>query len=289
MPANAVALNKRRPIVALNQNMSEPNDTTSRPLISFLAGVPIAILGGLMGLGGAEFRLPVLLGPLRYPAKQAVPMNLAISFVTLAASLATRWGTFSLTELHEYRTAVLSMIAGAVVAAYVGASLVGRISEQSLRRLIAVMLAAIGSLLVAEGLIVHTLPSLAPTDGLACIAVGIVAGLAIGVVSSLLGVAGGELIIPTLVFVFGAAIKTAGTGSLVIGLPTVAMGIFRYARRGAYREWAPFRETIVPMGAGSIIGAVIGGLLVGAVPAEFLKVTLGLILLRSATKLTKHK
>ena len=83
--------------------------------------------------------------------------------------------------------------------------------------------------------------------------------------------------------------KTAGTGSLVIGLPTVAVGIFRYAKRGAYRDRAPFAETIIPMGAGSIIGAVIGGLLVGSVPAEFLKVALGAILLWSSTKLWKHK
>jgi uncharacterized protein len=40
----------------------------------------------------------------------------------------------------------------------------------------------------------------------------LVCGLAIGLVSSLLGVAGGELIIPTSVFAFGADIKTAWTG-----------------------------------------------------------------------------
>jgi len=38
----------------------------------------------------------------------------------------------------------------------------------------------------------------------------------IGLVSSVLGVAGGELIVPTLVFGFGADIKTAGTASLLI-------------------------------------------------------------------------
>jgi hypothetical protein len=31
-------------------------------LIAFLSAIPIAILGGLIGLGGAEFRLPVLAG-----------------------------------------------------------------------------------------------------------------------------------------------------------------------------------------------------------------------------------
>ena len=61
---------------------------------------------------------------------------------------------------------------------------------------------------------------------------GVLFGLAIGLVSSLLGVAGGELIIPTMVFAFGADIKTAGTASLLISLPTVAVGVLRYAGGG---------------------------------------------------------
>jgi len=94
-------------------------------------------------------------------------------------------------------------------------------------------------------------------------------------------VAGGEVIIPTLIFAYGADIKTAGTASLLISLPTVAVGIARYARRGAYDRSA-LAATVAPMGLGSVIGAVIGGLLVGAVPAAVLKEGLGVILLVSA-------
>ena len=32
-----------------------------RPIAAALAGVAVAILGGLIGLGGAEFRLPLLI------------------------------------------------------------------------------------------------------------------------------------------------------------------------------------------------------------------------------------
>ena len=41
------------------------------------------------------------------------------------------------------------------------------------------------------------------------------AGILIGLVSSILGVAGGELLTPTMMFIFGADIKTAGTAALV--------------------------------------------------------------------------
>jgi hypothetical protein len=59
--------------------------------------------------------------------------------------------------------------------------------------------------------------------------------LGIGLVSSSLGVAGGELIFPTLVFAFGAPIKTPGTASLLISLPTVAVGVLRHRRLGSSR------------------------------------------------------
>lgn len=79
----------------------------------------------------------------------------------------------------------------------------------------------------------------------------------------------------------------AGTASLLISPPTVAVGIARYVRRGAYDRSA-LAETMVPMGLGSVIGAVIGGLLVGSVPAAVLKGGLGGILIISAWRTFRH-
>ncbi len=45
--------------------------------LAFLYSVLIAILAGLIGLGGAAFRLPVLAGPISYTVRQVVPLNLA--------------------------------------------------------------------------------------------------------------------------------------------------------------------------------------------------------------------
>jgi len=63
--------------------------------LAFLYAVPIAVLGGLIGLGGAEFRLPVLSGPLGHPVRRAVPLNLSVSLVTLAVAFAARGRTLS--------------------------------------------------------------------------------------------------------------------------------------------------------------------------------------------------
>ena len=53
-----------------------------------------------------------------------------------------------------------------------------------------------------------------PLNPLLRVVLGFPAGVAIGAVSSLLGVAGGELIIPTIVLLFAIDIKLAGSLSL---------------------------------------------------------------------------
>jgi uncharacterized protein len=249
--------------------------------------IPIAILGGLIGLGGAEFRLPVLVGPLRYSPRQAVPLNLAVSIITIAAALVIRSRTLSFVPVAPYAPAILALITGAVIASWTGTALVGRLSDVRLERMILGLLLVIGVALIVEVFIPGGAPALLPASSIVWIVAGVVFGLAIGLISSLLGVAGGEVIIPTLVFAYGADIKTAGTASLLISLPTVAVGIVRYARRGAYASRA-LAETVAPMGLGSVIGAVIGGLLVGSVPGSALKGALGLVLIASAWRTFRH-
>ena len=259
-----------------------------RPLAAFLYAGPIGILGGLIGLGGAEFRLPVLAGPLHYSAKQAVPLNLAVSIITLLASLAIRGHYLSFQPLTPLLPTIFALIGGGVFAAFFGPALAVCMSNKRLERIILILLVGIGTALIADGLLPQGFRSALPNQPILWIIAGVLFGLGIGLVSSLLGVAGGELIIPTMVFAFGADIKTAGTASLLISLPTVAMGIFRYARRGAYAERGSLTKTVLPMGAGSVIGAIIGGLLVGIAPQSWLKLGLGIILMVSAFRIFYH-
>jgi uncharacterized membrane protein YfcA len=64
--------------------------------------------------------------------------------------------------------------------------------------------------------------------------------------------------------------------------------ILRYASQGAYAERRSLTQTVAPMGIGSVIGALIGGLLVGTIPASLLKLTLGIILIISAIRTFRH-
>jgi uncharacterized membrane protein YfcA len=217
----------------------------------------------------------------RYPARRAVALNL----ITVVSALLIRGGTLSLAPLVGLLPIVVAMILGAVSAAYVGTALVHHVSEHLLERVILVFLVVIGTALIVEAFLPQDVPGVLPDSPLVRVVASVIFGLGIGLVSSLLGVAGGELIIPTLVFAFGVGIKTAGTASLLISLPTVAVGVLRHRRLGSYVDRADLTRTVAPMGVGSVIGAVVGGFLVGVVPAVALKVVLGVILIVSAVRI----
>jgi uncharacterized membrane protein YfcA len=260
----------------------QPVTPTSRPFLAAIIGAPIGFVGGLIGLGGSEFRLPFLVGVFDYSTRAAVPLNLAVSLITVGAGLVTKaWrGPLDVSPLLGL---IATMIAGGLVGAYIGAASVVRVSEYRLRRLVEVLLVVVGIGMIAEavfgweGRVVFHSPTLA-------LAAAAVLGLVFGALRSLLGIAGGEVVIPALVLLFGVGIKAAGTASQIISLPTVALGLWRYQRSellGAREDW---QSTVLPMGGASVVGAIIGSALVALVPGEALKIALGITLVGSAVK-----
>jgi uncharacterized membrane protein YfcA len=57
----------------------------ARLAVSVGIGAAVGLAGGLIGLGGSEFRLSALVGMMRFPAREAVTVNLVASFIVLAA------------------------------------------------------------------------------------------------------------------------------------------------------------------------------------------------------------
>jgi uncharacterized membrane protein YfcA len=113
---------------------------------------------------------------------------------------------------------------------------------------------------------------------------GLVLGILIGAISGLLGVAGGEVIIPTLILGFGAPIKSAGSLGQMVSIPTVLTGTVRHYRAGNFANRAILIRLILPMSLGAIAGGITGGLLANFVSSAFLKALLGAILIASSVK-----
>ena len=53
---------------------------------ALITGCAVGTLGGLIGLGGAEFRLPLLIGLFGFAALHAVILNKAMSLVVVASA-----------------------------------------------------------------------------------------------------------------------------------------------------------------------------------------------------------
>ncbi|MEV1085756.1 sulfite exporter TauE/SafE family protein [Streptomyces sp. NPDC050211] len=262
-----------------------PAHPTHSTALAFGAGAAIGVLGGMIGLGGAEFRLPLLISLFGFAALSAVILNKAMSLVVVITALPARLAAVSFTDLGAHWTVAINLLAGSLLGAWVGASWAVRMRSATLCKVLALLMVGMAAALV----LTHTtsLGSLA-LPGAVQAAAGVAAGFGIGVVAAIMGVAGGELLIPTIVLLYGVDIKIAGSLSLLVSLPTMLVAFARYSRDGSFAVLGANLRFTALMAAGSIIGALLGGLLLGVIPDVALIPVLAIILLISAVKVARH-
>lgn len=216
---------------------------------------------------------------------EAVILNKATSLVVVAAALPFRASTISFAELGAQWPIIVNLLAGSLIGAWMGASWATRLKSETLYRIIAALLVLIAAILLFAYDTTGGTPFFV---GWVQIVAGIIAGFVIGVIASLLGVAGGEFLIPTLVLLFGADIKLAGSLSLAVSLPTMLVGFTRYSRDQSFSVLGKNWVFLLVMAAGSIVGASIGGHLLGLVANRVLLPLLAALLMISAVKVWRH-
>ena len=259
---------------------------SKNPLTIFASGTAVGTLGGLIGLGGAEFRLPLLIGVFGFAALPAVILNKAMSLVVVASSLPFRAENIPLTSVFQRWDIIVTLLAGSLAGAWMGAEWATKLKSYTLSRVLAILLVGIAVLLlVGHG---HSTTTATWFTGPWLAIVGIIAGLGIGIIASLMGVAGGELLIPTIMLLFGADIKLAGSLSLVVSLPTILVGFTRYSQDQSFSIIRTQWRFLALMAVGSLLGTFLGGQLLGLVPAFILLPLLAAILVLSAGKLWHH-
>jgi uncharacterized membrane protein YfcA len=254
---------------------------------AFIWGTVVGVLGGLIGLGGAEFRLPILVSFFNYRTLQAIVINLIVSLVTVTFSFIFRSRVVGLENVTANWAIIINILAGSLIGSYVGVYYATKVNEKALNRVVVVFLVFLSIVLIGHDLI-FSIGDL-PLSYLFKIMLGFLAGIIIGIFSSMLGVAGGELIIPTIILVFAVDIKLAGSLSLAISIPTILMGLFKYRSQQRLNGIESEQKFISFMAVGSILGAFIGSILLRYVSASLLYLILGTILLISALKLAKHE
>lgn len=254
-----------------------PYWTQKRAALASSSGFGVGVLAGLVGLGGAEERIPFMLYGMNISLDDMVVANLLISFGTSGLSFALRAYAGLLTSAAL--STALPMIAGSLAGAFAGASLGHRLSERKLKAIIVFVLSLVLIRLAFGNPPVGT--SMPFYEG-APIAAAF--GFVIGVVSGSVGVAGGEYRIPVLMYVFGIPIKASGTGSQLVSLPTIVAGLFRHRSLGFFSKRS--LELSLVMGIPSLLGVLVSQELLLTSGDELIRVVFGLILLYTIVRLS---
>jgi energy-coupling factor transporter ATP-binding protein EcfA2 len=101
------------------------------------------------------------------------PDDQLLSLATLITALVVRWRTDSLVDVGEFVPAAIALSLGGVTSAYFSARLISKISNHGLERVIAVLLIAIGLLLIGERLLPGGLSALVPPAAVCQVPVGV--------------------------------------------------------------------------------------------------------------------
>ena len=184
-------------------------------MIAFLGAVVVGLALGLLGSGGSILTVPILVHGVGRPLEIAVAESLwIVAFIAAAEAVgAVQSGSFSA------RTALMAAptgVVGAVAGAGIGALLAPELRESLL--LLVVVAAAVAMLKNRSG---------SDLDSRTARPVPLaIAGVAIGVLTGIVGVGGGSLIVPALVFFGGLAFdKAAGTSLALIAAQSTAGAI----------------------------------------------------------------
>jgi uncharacterized membrane protein YfcA len=269
---------------AESQNSLPELGLTVHGTLAAVFGLVTGAAAGLIGVGGGEFRIPFLLYLFGSEVKTAAGVNLVVGLFTVCVAFIRRW------EQHAWAAEDIILASVFTVASLLGAVLgarqAHRWSSPLLRKIVCLYLLVVGAWMMIEAISQTDHVVLNPVGTGKFLLAGII-GFVIAAISAVLGVAGGEMRIPALMYLFAMPIKAAGTISLLVSIPTVAAGALTYRRLGHM----PNRVLLVAivMAGGSLVGVLIGTSLLPLVNKHVLKGILGLILLLATAALALHR
>lgn len=126
--------------------------------VVFLSDAAIGILGGMMGLGGAELRLPLLIGLLGFAARPAITI---VSLPTMLVAFTRYSRNNSFTVLGETKGFLIAMTAGSITGTIARGLLLGVVPSIILIPLLVLMLIYQG---LASQIAGPPAPSTAPVE-----------------------------------------------------------------------------------------------------------------------------
>ncbi|MCG6976577.1 MAG: sulfite exporter TauE/SafE family protein [Acidiferrobacterales bacterium] len=249
-------------------------------LILLVMGAIAGTLAGLLGIGGGIIIVPVLA---LFYANQGISADV-LMHVAIGTSLATIVITsLSSIRTHQQHNAInwpvfRQITPGILLGAFLGAIVARYISGHDLRLIFGIFMLFVAAQMIFGN---TTKPHrhLPKTPGM------LVAGTAIGLMSSLMGVGGGSMSVPFLTWC-NVAIRNAVATSAAIGLPIAVAGTFGFIVTG----WSMEHRPVMSLGyvnipaffsivVASTLFAPVGARITHRIPPQRLRQFFGLFLL----------
>ncbi|WP_212843601.1 sulfite exporter TauE/SafE family protein [Catellatospora sp. IY07-71] len=231
--------------------------------LTLAASVAIGLTLGMLGGGGSILTVPVLVYLADIEPKSAIAMSLVVVGVTSTVALVPH----ARASRVQWRTGALFGAAG-MAGAYVGGRVAQFIPGAVLLVAFAAMMlvTAVAMLRSRRGITAAHRPDEARLPVVKILAEGV----AVGLVTGLVGAGGGFLVVPALVLLGGLPMPVAvGTSLLVIAMKSVA-GLGGYLHSVSI-DW----RLTAAVTAVAVLGSIAGGRLAGRIDPALLRRTFG--------------
>lgn len=250
-------------------------------------GVAVGLIGTLIGVGGGFIMVPILWAA--YPAASPDQIT-AISFFAIFANSLSGTVSYAKMKKIDYRSGLVFAFAS-LPGSVLGAWLTTRISPKLFEGALAAMMAIGATLLIvlggkeglkkreaklaAEGHLAQTVPS----KGLV---IGAALSLLVGLVAAMVGIGGGVIHVPMMVFILHFAVHRAtATSHLVLAITSCVVTVQHILHGSLDGYWT----VAIPLAIGAIIGAQLGAMLSTKTPPTIIIRALAVILLLVAARL----
>lgn len=240
--------------------------------ICLCLGLSSGFLGGLLGIGGGIVIVPVLAIYFSESGRHAPDVVLLIAVATSLACIVFTSASAAFTQARARRvnfTAVKRLLPSLVLGSFIAGYIAPMIAVNLLKIFFALFLLLVASIMFLQW---QPSPNRQLPGAFAASALGSIAGF----VSALVGIAGGNILVPTLTYFNVPAHNATATASL-LGLPLAAVGAVSYAMSAtALKTNAPMlgwidTEAALPIILGAVIAAPLGVRFAQRVPATTLK------------------
>jgi hypothetical protein len=235
-------------------------------------GLVGGLLSGLFAIGGGIIMVPLLMALANFDQRRAAATSLAAIVPASIVGSTTYLLAGEIDLLAGFFIAI-----GGIVGALLGSAVLKRIPIIWLRWMFIVFI-----LLVAARMVLVSPVRGESLEFSALVALGyVLLGLVMGILSGLFGIGGGIIVVPALIGIFAISDLIAKGTSLLVMIPTSAIG-----------TGANWRAGTVDVRAGLIVGvaattaSIPGAALALALPARLSGILFGLLLLVVAAQLT---